>query len=231
LRSRKGWEYRRLVVRDESKIVCELLISEKQYSEWKFRTRDCMTCVVKSGGIDALGKLTLFFQDYCDPFSTSHMLFNQTHDLRKARMKLAERKEVGETVYVLTEREAKAFIKLCKIYFVDRKPVHFNRFCESHQIVATNLHYLELVDQPTFMSGEYFPTNEGIDFFKGVSKFPKKKIKISSDYDYKIIVSPDAIFKTLEEYLFDYADREIVLKEYREALDSYREIGEDSDPE
>ena len=83
-------------------------------------------------------------------------------------------------------------------------------------IVATNLHYLELVDQPTFMSGEYFPTNEGIDFFKGASKFPKKKIKISSDFDYKIIVSPDAIFKTLEEYLFDYADREIVLKEYRE---------------
>ena len=57
-----------------------------------------MTCVVKSGGIDALGKLTLFFQDYCDPFSTSHMLFDQPTICEKPGWKLAERKEVGETV-------------------------------------------------------------------------------------------------------------------------------------
>jgi len=223
LRSRKGWEYRRLSVQDGSKIECDLLVSEIEHKKWEFRPKDCIACKVRGGGIDSLGRLTLFFQDFCDPFATSRMLFERNHSLQKARMKLLERKDVGETVYTFTEREARAFIKLCKLYFRERKPIHYNRFCDSHQIVSTNLHYLELIDQPSFMSGVYFPTSEGIDLFMGRSKFPKKKIKLSTECDFTMIVSPDAVFKSLEEYLNDYADRETIMKEYRDALEAYHE--------
>ena len=45
-----------------------------------------------------------------------------------------------------------------------------------HQIVATNLYYMGLVDRTGSMSGYYFPTRDALEFFEGKKLVAKRRV-------------------------------------------------------
>ena len=80
----------------------------------------------------------------------------------------------SETVYQISAREAKSLLELVKLWMTERKPQHYTKWCQMHQIVATNLYYMGLVKRTASMSGYYYPTEEALEFFEGKKNIPKK---------------------------------------------------------
>ena len=81
----------------------------------------------------------------------------------------------SETVYQISAREAKSLLELVKLWMTERKPQHYTKWCQMHQIVATNLYYMGLVKRTASMSGYYYPTEEALEFFEGKKKHPEEE--------------------------------------------------------
>lgn len=200
----------------------EVLISEEKYSQWDFLGGDCMICNVKSNGVDNEGKLAFFFNDFLGPFDSAEILFSLTSDMYSLRAKSTDKMKSSETVYQISAREVKSLLELIKLWSTEGKPQHYTKWCQMHQIVATNLYYMGLVKRTASMSGYYYPTSEALEFFEGKRNIPKKKVFVKDREGKHQFVSDEGDSKSFSEFLSDYADRESALSEYNEALLSYK---------
>jgi hypothetical protein len=221
LRSRSGWQYRKLSVEDKS-MKSDILISETKFSQWEIRPGDCVVAKVRSNGIDNEGRLSFFFDDFLGPFDVASALFSSNTELYDLKTKSSEKMKSSETVYQISAREAKSLLELIKLWIVEGKPQHYTKWCQMHQIVATNLYYMGLVKRTASMSGHYYPTTEALEFFEGKRGFPKKKVFVRDKEGKHLPIWEDSDMKSFSEYLADYSDRDSALAEYKEALDLYR---------
>jgi hypothetical protein len=222
LRSRNGWQYRKLAVEDES-MKADVLISESKFSQWEIHSGDCIVARVRSNGIDNEGRLSFFFHDFVGPFDVASILFSLGSKFYEMKSKSSERMKSSETVYQISAREAKSLLELIKLWIEEGKPQHYTKWCQMHQIVATNLYYMGLVKRTASMSGHYYPTTEALEFFEGKRGFPKKKVFIRDKEGRHQPIGEDGDAKSFTEYLADYSDRDSALAEYKEALDAYRD--------
>ena len=219
LRSKSGWQYRKMQIADGT-LSSDMLISESKFSEWNFHTGDYLICNAKSNGLDNEGKLSLFFNDFLGPFETARMLFEANQALYETRFKASGKMKSSETVYQISAREARSLMELIRLWIREGKPQHYTKWCQMHQIVATNLFYMGLVKRTASMSGYYYPTQEALEFFAGKRNFPKKKVFVKGGDGKHILVSEDEETRSFAEFLQDYADRDKALEDYREALTS-----------
>lgn len=222
LMSRNGWQYRKFRVEDSS-MKADILISEAKFSQWDVRTGDYITAKARSNGIDKEGRLSLFFDDFLGPFDSAAIMYSLNSKLYELKTRSGERMKSSETVYQISAREAKSLLELIKLWILEGRPQHYTKWCQMHQIVATNLYYMGLVKRTASMSGDYYPTTEALEFFEGKKGFPKKKVFIRSKDGKHEPVGEDGEVKSFAEYLYDYADRDSALAEYKEALESYRD--------
>jgi hypothetical protein len=221
LTSKSNWKYRRMVILDTS-MEAEALISEAMFEDWKFKPEDFAVCDVRSGGVDSEGKLTLFFNSFLGPFEVSKLLYEATEEIRKLEAAKVSRMKPSETVYQISAREAKSLLVLVRLWTEEGKPQHYTKWCQMHQIVATTLHYMGLVERTGSMSGYYYPTKDALEFFEGKKLIPKKRVFVRGKDGQHVLVSEEGDKKAFNEYLSDYADRDGALKEYNEALGAYR---------
>jgi hypothetical protein len=221
LRSRSGWQYRKLEVEDRS-MKADVLISESKFSQWEIHSGDCIVAQVRSNGIDNEGRLSFFFNEFLGPFDVASALFSLSSDLYDLKAKSSERMKSSETVYQISAREAKSLLELIKLWIEEGKPQHYTKWCQMHQIVATNLYYMGLVKRTASMSGHYYPTSEALEFFEGKRGFPKKKVFVKDKEGRHQPIWEDQELKSFTDYLADYSDRESALAEYKEALEIYR---------
>jgi hypothetical protein len=221
LTSKSGWKYRRMTAHDTS-LECEILISEAKFEEWKFKTDDFVVCDIRSGGIDQEGKLAVFFNSFLGPFEVSEMLYEMTENVRKLEAAKGAHMKPAETVYQISAREAKSLLVLIKLWIEEGKPQHYTKWCQMHQIVATNLYYMGLVDRTGSMSGYYYPTKDALEFFEGKKLISKKRVFTKGKDGQHILRQEEGEKKGFSDYLYDYSDRESALKEYSEALEAYR---------
>ena len=63
-----------MIVADSS-LEAEVLISEANFEEWKFKSGDFVACSVRSNGVDNEGKLTVFFNSFLEPFEIAELLY------------------------------------------------------------------------------------------------------------------------------------------------------------
>lgn len=222
LKARSGWQYRKMTVVDCS-LEAEVLVAESKYSEWKFRAGDHVVCIVRSNGIDNGGRLSLFFDDFVGPFDTAKLLYDELMLRYEGRPGSTGRMKSSETVYQISAREAKSLLQLIKLWIGEQKPQHYTKWCQMHQIVATNLFYMGLVRRTASMSGYYYPTKQALEFFSGRIKFPKKKVFVKGSGGKHVLVGEDGIKRSFDEYLNDHADRDSALQEYRETLERYQD--------
>jgi hypothetical protein len=220
LRSRNGWQYRKLDVKDNS-MSADILIPESKFSDWELQPQDCVTCSVTSNGVDNSGRLSFFFQDYTGPFDAAALMFDLQRQLHE-RKSSSEKMKTGETVYQISAREAKSLLELIKLWSEEGKPQHYTKWCQMHQIVATNLYYMGLVKRTASMSGHYYPTQEALDFFLGKTGFPKKKVFVRGKDGKHQLVATDSDMRSFSDYLSDYANRDAAITEYKEALSAYK---------
>jgi hypothetical protein len=221
LRSRNGWLYRKLEVKDGT-MSADILISESKFNEWEIHPSDCVTCSVKSNGVDNQGRLSFFFQDFLGPFDSAEIMFNLHSQLYDKTRGASDKMKTKETVYQISAREAKSLLELIKLWSEEGKAQHYTKWCQMHQIVATNLYYMGLVKRTASMSGHYYPTQEALDFFEGKAGFPKKKVFVRGKDGKHELVQTDSDVRSFADYLADYADRDSALKEYKEALNVYK---------
>jgi hypothetical protein len=221
LTSRSGWKYRRLGVEDGT-MQAEMLISEDVFSEWKFRADDYLACRARSGGLDTSGRLTIFYSDFLEPLEASRLIFLQSEKLRDFKNLSGERMRPAETVYQISAREAKSLLELIRLWASEGKPQHYTKWCQMHQIVATNLYYMGLVKRTGSMSGFYYPTEEALKFFEGKKNLPKKRVFTRGPDGRHVLASEEGESKSFADYLHDYSDRESALQEYRDALRDYQ---------
>ncbi len=224
LRSRSGWQYRKMRISDNS-LVADLLIAESKFSTWSFRAGDHLVCSAKSNGIDNEGGLSLFFDDFLGPFDTAKLLYEATQKVYELKSRSPSRMKSSETVYQISAREAKALLELIKLWISEGKPQHYTKWCQMHQIVATNLFYMGLVKRTASMSGYYYPTHEALEFFAGRRTYPKRKVFVRDSEGKHVLVAADQEdeSKSFADYLNDYSDREGALRDYREALSDYQD--------
>ncbi len=220
-RSRNGWAYRRMNIEDRS-MSAEALISEEKYGEWKFKKGDYIICDVRSNGVGSDGKLSVFFNDFLEPFDTARLLFEMSEELYDLKSRSGEHMKSSQTVYQISAREAKSLLELIKLWTSERSPQHYTKWCQMHQIVATNLYYMGLVKRTGSMSGYYYPTEEALEFFEGKKNIPKKKVFLRDKDGKHVLASDGGESKSFSDYLGDYADRESAMEEYKEALATYR---------
>ncbi|MHB1868785.1 MAG: hypothetical protein ACYCPP_07560 [Nitrososphaerales archaeon] len=221
LKSRNGWAYRKMTAEDGS-MSAEALISEEKYAEWKFKKNDYLVCSVRSNGVGSDGRLTVFFNDFLGPFETAKILFELNEKAYDTKSRSGEHMKSSETVYQISAREAKSLLELIKLWMTERKPQHYTKWCQMHQIVATNLYYMGLVKRTASMSGYYYPTEEAIEFFEGKKNVPKKRVFVRDKDGKHVLASDEGERRSFSDYLADYADRESALLEYREALKAYQ---------
>ena len=219
--SRNGWKHRRMNVHDSS-MDAEMLISEAKFEEWKFKAGDYVVCEVRSSGVDNEGRLTLFFNAFLGPFEVSSMLYEMKDNLRKLEAAKGGHMRPAETVYQISAREARSLLVLLRLWIEESKPQHYTKWCQMHQIVATNLYYMGLVDRTGSMSGYYFPTRDALEFFEGKKLVAKKRVFTKGRDGQHVLQGEEGEKKAFAEYLADYSDRESALKEYSEALEAYR---------
>ncbi len=219
--SRNGWKHRRMAIQDAS-LEAEMLISEAQFDEWKFKTGDYMVCDLRSGGLNREGRLTLFFDSFLGPFEVSRMLYEMNETLRKLELSKGGQMRPAETVYQISAREVRSLLVLVRLWVEDGKPQHYTKWCQMHQIVATNLYYMGLVDRTGSMSGFYYPTKDALEFFEGRKLIAKKRVFKRGKDGQHVLQGEEGDRKAFREYLEDYSDRESALKEYSEALGAYR---------
>jgi hypothetical protein len=199
-----------------------MLISEAVYNEWKFKADDYAVCDVKSGGIDRDGKLTVFFNTFLGPFDVSRLLYGIVEDVKRLETARGDRMKPAETVYQISAREARSLLVLIRLWISEGKPQHYTKWCQMHQIVATNLYYMGLVDRTGSMSGYYYPTNGALEFFEGKKLVSKKRVFTRGKDGQHVLRGEEGEKKAFSEYLRDYSDRELALKEYSEALEAFR---------
>ena len=204
----------------------DFLIAESKFASWKFRPGDHIICSAKSNGVDNVGELSLFFGDFAGPFDAARLLYEYAEKSFEAKRSSSGRAmKSSETVYQISAREARSLQELIRLWVQEGKPQHYTKWCQMHQIVATNLFYMGLVRRTASMSGYYYPTREALEFFSGKRNFPKKKVFVRDSEGKHVQVAEDgeAESKSFAEYLEDYADRDSALREYREALASHGE--------
>jgi hypothetical protein len=219
--SRGGWKYRRMKVEDKS-MTADALVSGEKYEEWQFKKSDRIVCTVKSNGVGTDGTLSVFFNDFLDPFETARILFDLNWELDEMRNRVAERMKSDETVYQISAREARSLMELIRLWMIEGKPQHYTKWCQMHQIVATNLFYMGLVGRTASMSGYYYPTQEAVEFFEGKRNVPKKRVFVRDAKGGHLLAEEgDSI--SFSELLADRADRESSLEAYREALKEFHE--------
>ncbi|MDG6906621.1 MAG: hypothetical protein JRN20_12645 [Nitrososphaerota archaeon] len=221
LKSRNGWAYRKMNVQDGSHSA-NLLVSEEKYVEWKFKKDDHIVGLMRSNGIGNDGRLTLFFNEFLGPFETAKLLFELNEKIYEITSKSGEHMKSSETVYQISAREAKSLLELIKLWMNEGKPQHYTKWCQMHQIVATNLYYMGLVKRTASMSGFYYPTDEALEFFEGKRDIPKKRVFVRDRDGKHVLASDQGDRKSFSDYLGDFADRESALREYREALAEYK---------
>jgi hypothetical protein len=219
--SRNGWRHRRMGIHDSS-MEAEMLISEAQFDEWKFKSGDFVVCNVRSSGIDKEGRLTVFFNAFLGPFEVSKMLYEMNENVRKLEASKGGPMKPAETVYQISAREVRSLLVLIRLWIEESKPQHYTKWCQMHQIVATNLYYMGLVDRTGSMSGYYYPTKDALDFFEGKKLLSKKRVFARGKDGQHVLRGEEGEKKAFTEYLADYSDRETALREYSEALEAYR---------
>ncbi len=222
LKSRNGWQYRKLGVEDSS-MKADILISETKFSQWDIHIGDCIACKVKSNGVDYEGRLSFFFDDFLGPFDSAAIMYHLNSRLYDQKTRSGEHMKSRETVYQISAREAKSLLELIKLWISEGKPQHYTKWCQMHQIVATNLYYMGLVKRTASMSGHYYPTTEALEFFEGKRGFPKKRVFVRNKEGKHEPAGEDGEVKSFAEYLWDYAGRDSALAEYRDALQTYKE--------
>ena len=221
LTSRNGWKYRRMIVNDSS-LEAEVLISEANFEEWKFKSGDFVACSVRSNGLDNEGRLAVFFNAFLGPFEIAEILYEINEDLHKIGIPGGGRMKPSETVYQISAREARSLLGLIRLWIDEEKPQHYTKWCQMHQIVATNLFYMGLVKRTGSMSGYYYPTGEALEFFEGKKNISKKRVFTRGKDGQHIFAGDEGEKRSFNQYLEDFADRESALKEYSDALEAYR---------
>ena len=221
LTSKSGWRHRRMAVLDSS-MAADVLISEANFEEWKFKSEDYAVCELRSGGINKEGKLTLFFNSFLGPFDVSRLLYEVNEERRKLETSKGGHMKPSETVYQISAREARSLLVLVRLWIEEGKPQHYTKWCQMHQIVATNLFYMGLVERTGSMSGFYYPTREAMDFFEGKKLISKKRVFTKGKGGQHILQNEEGEKRSFSDYLADYSDRETALHEYHDALEVYR---------
>ena len=224
LRSHSGWQYRKMRVSDRS-LEADLLIAESKFSSWNFRAGDHIACSAKSNGIDNEGNLSLFFDDFLGPFDTAKLLYEASEQVYELKSKSPSRMKSNETVYQISAREAKSLLELIRLWISEGKPQHYTKWCQMHQIVATNLFYMGLVKRTASMSGYYYPTHEALEFFAGRRMFPKKRVFVRDSEGKHVLISDDKDEenRSFTDYLNDRSDSVSALNDYKEALSAYQD--------
>ncbi|MDA4111841.1 MAG: hypothetical protein OK439_04840 [Thaumarchaeota archaeon] len=221
LTSRSGWKYRLMKVEDPS-MAGEVLISEPNYGEWKFKSDDYVACSVRSNGIDNTGRLSVFFNSFSGPFEVAKTLYEMGEELHALKSRSAEHMKPTETVYQISAREARSLLVLIRLWIVEGKPQHYTKWCQMHQIVATNLFYMGLVKRTGSMSGYYYPTEVALEFFEGKRGVVKRRVFTKGKDGQHVLSYDEGESRSFEQYLGDHGDRESALKEYAEALEVYQ---------
>jgi hypothetical protein len=221
LTSRSGWKYRIMRVADSS-MNAEILISEPNFGEWKFKADDFIVCNVRSNGLDNTCRLSLFFNSFSGPFEVAKTLYEMNEELHVLKSRSAEHMKPTETVYQISAREAKSLLVLIRLWIQEGKPQHYTKWCQMHQIVATNLFYMGLVKRTGSMSGYYYPTQEALEFFEGKKGLVKRRVFTKGKDGRHILAQEDGEARSFEQYLSDHGDRESALREYAQALEEYQ---------
>ena len=221
LTSRSGWKYRRMNVQDPS-MTAEMLISETNFTEWKFKLDDFIACNVRSNGLDNTGRLSVFFNSFSGPFEIAKTLYEMNEEIHDLKSRSAEHMKPSETVYQISGREARSLLELIKLWVVEGKPQHYTKWCQMHQIVATNLFYMGLVKRTGSMSGYYYPTEEALEFFEGKRGIVKRRVFTRGKDGRHVLSYDEGESRSFEQYLNDHSDRESALREYAEALEAYQ---------
>jgi len=219
--SRSGWKYRLMKAADPS-MSGEILISETNFDEWKFKIDDFIVCNVRSNGLDNTGRLSVFFNAFVGPFELAKALYGLSEELLTVKSRSAEHMKPSETVYQISAREARSLLVLIRLWTEEGKPQHYTKWCQMHQIVATNLFYMGLVKRTGSMSGYYFPTEEALEFFEGKRGLVKRRVFTRGKDGRHVLSQEDGEARSFQDYLSDHSDRETALHEYAEALEAYR---------
>ena len=219
--SRSGWKYRLMKAEDPS-MSTDILISEASFAEWKFKKDDYIVCNVRSNGLDNTGRLSLFFNSFSGPFEVARALYETNEALQSARSRSAEHMKPTETVYQISGREARSLMVLIRLWALEGKPQHYTKWCQMHQIVATNLFYMGLVKRTGSMSGYYYPTQEALEFFEGKRGLVKRRLFTKGKDGRHVLTLEEGEERSFEQYLSDHSDRESALREYAEALGEYQ---------
>ncbi len=221
LTSRSGWKYRLMKVADPS-MAGDILISEAHFSEWKFKPEDFIVCNVRSNGVDNSGRLSVFFNAFVGPFEVARAMYRLKEELLALKSRSSEHMKPSETVYQISAREARSLLVLIRLWTQEGKPQHYTKWCQMHQIVATNLFYMGLVKRTGSMSGYYYPSEEALEFFEGKRGLVKRRIFIRGKDGRHILSQEDGETRSFQEYLSDHSDREAALRDYADALEAYR---------
>lgn len=222
LTSKHGWRYRKMNAEDVS-MAGDVLVAEEKYQEWKFKKGDYIVCSVRSSGLGTDGRLSVFYNDFLGPFETARIVYELQEKFSTIKSRAGEHMKPNETVYQISAREAKSLMALIRLWLTEQTPQHYTKWCQMHQIVATNLYYMGLVKRTGSMSGYYYPTEEALEFFEGKRNIPKKRVFVKDKDGKHILVSEEGEGRSFEDYLDDHADRESSLREYRDALKAYQE--------
>jgi hypothetical protein len=217
-RSHSNWNYMWLRIQDDS-ITGSLQIGEAEFAKWQVRKGDSIICKVKSLGLDDNSNiLAVRFFDFVGELDASRILYETAHALKQARTRIAERSQKPETLYQLGDRGAESFVKLMELYLNERVPQHYNKWAHIHQIAATDLFYMGLVKRVGFMTGLYYPSDDGLRFYRGKIKYPTRK-RIIRRGDTVIEEIPEGTPElTIEELLDKHQDRESILAAYKETM-------------
>jgi hypothetical protein len=227
LTSRSGWQYRK-VSGEDSSMKADFLISEEKVIQLtggrSFDGKNPIFCYgsVKSNGLDNGGKLTLFLNNVLPQIETAKALYFLVNQLSEVRQKSYDRMEKEETVYQLSAREIHSLIQLINLWLKEEgKPQHYDKWCQMHQIVATNLFYMGLVSRVGAMTGDYYPTKRALEFFAGELAIPKRRVFVRDKEGRHKLVDEGGEAKTISDYLEDYTNRETAIEEYKQALKSF----------
>lgn len=105
---------------------------------------------------------------------------------------------------------------LIKLWNPNQKPQHYSKWCQTHQIIATNLYYVGLIERSSAL-GYYTPTTKALRFFEGKIAFPKHRILLRDAEGKDKIISVKGEDKSFSQYLSELEDTKQKLEDYREA--------------
>lgn len=207
------WKYRELSIKDGSK-ESVLQIGDDRFLALKLKINELVLFHVRSRGLDGEGNLTILFQREASSTEAATIVSTLLQDISSLRMAKRKIKE-GPTVWPFHSREARSLLRLVKNYLKDKQPQHYHKFSVD-QFVAQDLYGAGWIKR--MGKGRYIPTDEVLFKIRQNETFPSGRIREIKESGVSFQDSPNATYKTIQEYLNSETDAETALEEFKETM-------------